>query len=161
MTSVARVKLWGSTIGAVAMVEGTDYASFEYTPGFIQSSIQVAPLKMPLSNRIWTFPALPRESFHGLPGLLADSLPDRYGNALIDAWLTRQGRAEGSFTPVERLCYTGSRGMGALEFEPAQGPNADSRPVDIPALVELASEVLAARGSNRACTLVHGSNGWL
>ena len=77
---------------------------------------------MPLSDRVYEFPALPRKTFHGLPGLLADSLPDRFGNALIDAWLATQGRTPESFNAVERLCYTGARGMGALEFAPAIGP---------------------------------------
>ena len=94
----------------------------------------------------YRFPALAEESFHGLPGLLADSLPDRYGNALIDAWLATQGREPGSFNAVERLCYIGRRGMGALEFAPARGPRpASSHAIDIEALVELAGEVLAAR----------------
>jgi serine/threonine-protein kinase HipA len=101
---------------------------------------------MPLRADPYAFPELNRVSFHGLPGLLADSLPDRYGNALIDAWLARQGRVPESFDSVERLCYVGSRGMGALEFEPALGPRrGTSHSIEIDALVELASEVLTAR----------------
>lgn len=90
----------------------------------------------------------PNPSGHlvGLPGLLADSLPDRYGNALIDAWLATQGRAPGSFDAVERLCYIGRRGMGALEFRPATGPRpTKSHAIDIAALAELAAEVMAQR----------------
>jgi serine/threonine-protein kinase HipA len=90
-------------------------SSCEYDPEFRQSGIEIAPLAMPLSDQIYTFPALPRGTFHGLPGLLADSLPDDFGNALINAWLAKEGREPGSFNPVERLCYTGDRGMGALE----------------------------------------------
>jgi serine/threonine-protein kinase HipA len=105
---------------------------------------------MPLSDRIFQFPELPRNTFHGLPGLLADSLPDKFGNSLIDAWLESQGRAPASFSPVERLCYTGARGMGALEFAPALGPKQHrATKIEIDALVRLASEVLAHRGDLR------------
>jgi serine/threonine-protein kinase HipA len=103
---------------------------------------------MPLSRRIYQFPALSAMSFHGLPGLLADALPDRFGNSLIDAWLATQGRSAGSFNAIERLCYTGTRAMGALEFAPASGPRArKSSKIQIDALVELASEVLTHRNS--------------
>lgn len=144
---IARVRLWGRDIGAVSLAEGGDTAAFQYDPAFAQSGIQVAPLTMPLSDRIHQFPHLPRRSFHGLPGMLADSLPDKFGNALIDAWLAQQGRAPASFSPIERLCYTGTRGMGALEFAPAIGPRPKkSSAIDLDALVELATEVLAKRG---------------
>jgi len=140
---IAEVRLWGSTIGAVAMVDGRDHAAFEFTPEFSRSGIEVAPLMMPLGSLVYEFPTLPRAAFHGLPGMLADSLPDRFGNALIDAWLATQGRTPASFTPVERLCYTGARGMGALEYRPALGPRTgQSTPVDVEALVQLASDVL-------------------
>lgn len=146
MTTFAEVRLWGTMIGAVSLEEGDHVASFEYTPQFTRSGIELSPLQMPLSRRLYRFPALPREAFHGLPGLLADSLPDRFGNALIDAWLARQGRSPESFNAVERLCYTGARGMGALEFVPALGPRAHrSEAVDVQKLVELASEILTHR----------------
>ncbi|MBI3886729.1 MAG: type II toxin-antitoxin system HipA family toxin [Opitutae bacterium] len=143
---IARVQLWGRTIGAVARADGRDYASFQYDPGFATSGIELSPLTMPLSDRVYEFPALARNTFHGLPGLLADSLPDKFGNALINAWLATQGRTPESFGAVERLCYTGARGMGALEFEPGLGPT--PRPaakIEIDALVRLASEVLTSR----------------
>jgi len=144
---IAEVQLWGRTIGAVAQEEGRDYVSFQYARDFVQSGIELAPLAMPLSNRVYTFPALPRNTFHGLPGLLADSLPDRFGNALIDAWLATQGRTPESFSAVERLCYTGRRGMGALEFAPAMGPKQrTASKIEVDALVRLASEVLTHRG---------------
>ncbi len=144
--TVAEVRLWGKTIGAVSWDENTQLANFEYQPEFIGSGIEVAPITMPLADRIYSFPALLRESFHGLPGLLADSLPDDFGNALINAWLAREGRDPGSFNPVERLCYTGNRGMGALEYAPSSGPSAStSEKVDIKALVDLASEILTNR----------------
>ena len=119
---IAKVQLWGRTIGAVMMEEGRDHAAFQYDPEFARSGIEIAPLSMPLSDRVYEFPELPQKTFHGLPGLLADSLPDKFGNALVDAWLATQGRAPESFGAVERLCYTGTRGMGALEFAPVLGP---------------------------------------
>ena len=130
--TVAQVRLWGRSIGAVSWDENTGLAHFEYEPNFINSGIEVAPLTMPLSRQIYSFPALPPETFHGLPGLLADSLPDDFGNALINVWLANQGRTPESFNPVERLCYTGIRGMGALEYLPSQGPfTGQSEPVNV------------------------------
>ena len=144
----ARVMLWGRQIGAVLWDEERELAVFEYTPAFLHSGIELSPLVMPLRAGPHDFPALPRETFRGLPGLLADSLPDRFGTALINRWLAEQGRTPESFDPVERLCYIGRRGMGALEFEPSTGPQRrQGGPVDIAPLVELASRVLAARQS--------------
>ncbi len=144
--TVAEVRLWGRTIGAVSWDDDRGIANFEYEPSFIPSGRQVAPLTMPLSDGIHSFPALPRQTLAGLPGLLADSLPDRFGNALIDAWLARQGRSPGDFNSVERLCYIGTRGMGALEFAPALGPTQrEAAQIDVAALVELASEILTRR----------------
>ncbi|MDF1552905.1 MAG: type II toxin-antitoxin system HipA family toxin [Deferrisomatales bacterium] len=146
MTTVAEVKLWGRTIGAVALEEGGRAASFQFDPAFIPSGIEVSPLRMPLSREIYSFPGLAPATFLGLPGLLADSLPDRYGNTLIDAWLATQGRKPDSFNAVERLCYVGTRGMGALEFAPATGPKARrANPIEVERLVELASEILSHR----------------
>lgn len=146
MSTVAEVRLWGRTIGAVSLLDGEDVASFEYDAAFAGSAIQIAPVQMPLSRRVYRFPALSRETFHGLPGLLADSLPDKFGNALIDAWLASQGRQADAFNAVERLCYTGERGMGALEFTPAIGPGAkQATRIEIGSLVKLASEVLTHR----------------
>ena len=140
---MAEVRLWGRTIGAVSMEDGRDYAAFQFTPEFAASGIQVSPVTMPLSRQIYESPDLPRRTFHGLPGLLADSLPDRFGHALIDAWLATQGRSPGSFSSIERLCYTGTRGMGALEYAPALGPKPrSSTKISVDALVRLASEVL-------------------
>lgn len=146
MSTIAEVKLWGSTIGAVVLEDDRETASFQYDPAFARSGIQVAPLMMPLSDRVYSFPALAQQSFHGLPGLLADSLPDRFGNALIDEWLARQGRTPDSLNSIERLCYTGSRGMGALEFAPATGPEPTTDTLlHIDRLVRLAGDILAHR----------------
>ncbi|MBU6401850.1 MAG: HipA domain-containing protein [Verrucomicrobia bacterium] len=141
--TVASVRLWGRDLGAVAWDEPRGVGNFEYEPAFVRQGWAVAPLMMPVRAGIFSFPALNRETFHGLPGLLADALPDRFGNRLIDLWLTRQGRAPGDFTPVERLCYMGTRGMGALEFKPALGPApGESVPVEVAELTELASDIL-------------------
>jgi serine/threonine-protein kinase HipA len=128
------------------MDEGRDYAAFQYTPEFAESGIQIAPLMLPLSTRIYEFPELPRRTFQGLPGLLADSLPDRFGNALIDAWLATMGRRPDSFDSVERLCYIGTRGMGALEFRPVIGPRPQkATKIDVDSMVKLASDILTER----------------
>jgi len=151
VTTVAEVRLWGSRIGAVSLEDGADTAAFAFEPAFLDSGVQVAPIMMPLGPGVFRFPDLPRRSFHGLPGLLADALPDKYGNILIDAWLATQGRAPESFNAVERLCYTGRRGMGALEFAPMAGPRRRvSSKIDIDALVGLASQVLTHRHDLRA-----------
>lgn len=151
MTTVAEVILWGRRIGAVSLEDGSEVAAFEYDPAFAASGIEVAPLMMPLGRNIYRFPDLARRSFHGLPGLLADALPDKFGNALIDAWLAGQGRTPDSFNAVERLCYTGTRGMGAMEFRPVAGPRPRrATRVDIDALVALASDVLKTRGDLHA-----------
>ena len=144
--STAEVRMWGRTIGAVSWNESAQIGEFQYDPGFARSGIQVCPFTMPLSDRIYSFPALSRQSFKGLPGLLADSLPDDFGNALIDRWLAESGRDRSDFNPVERLCYTGTRGMGALEYHPALGPySKSSDPVEIDILVDLANRALAQR----------------
>lgn len=158
MNTLAEVRLWGRTIGAVSLQEGDDVASFEYDAAFAQSGIQVAPITMPLSRRVYRFAALSRPTFLGLPGLLADALPDKFGNALIDAWLASQGRQADSFNAIERLCYTGERGMGALEFAPASGPKArQTSAIEISKLVELASEVLTHRNHLHASFAAEGS----
>ncbi|HEY3487819.1 MAG TPA: HipA N-terminal domain-containing protein, partial [Gammaproteobacteria bacterium] len=151
---VAEVVIWNHTIGAVAWDAARGYANFEYAPEFLNSKIELAPLTMPLANqaggKVFNFPQLARVTYHGLPGLLADSVPDKFGNAIIDQWLARQGRALDSFSPVERLCYIGYRGMGALEFQPAIKRIAGaSVPLELGALIELADQVLNRQSSLR------------
>jgi serine/threonine-protein kinase HipA len=147
VNGLAEVLLWGTRVGAVSLPAGERVATFEYAPDFAASGIELSPLEMPAAaGRRYRFPRLSPESFEGLPGLLADSLPDNYGNALIDAWLAIQDREPGSFDAVERLCYIGQRGMGALEFRPATGPRpTKSHAIDVAALAELAAEVMAKR----------------
>jgi serine/threonine-protein kinase HipA len=146
--TTAKVQLWGRRIGAVSLGDRRDVAAFQYDPAFARSGIEISPLTMPLAEQVYEFPALSRNTFHGLPGLLADSLPDKFGNALIDAWLATQGRTPESFNAVERLCYTGARGMGALEFAPVLGPKQrKAAKIRVGALVRWASDVLTHRNN--------------
>lgn len=158
--TTASVNLWGTRIGAVSWDPTQRLGFFEYDHAFRDSGIEVAPLTMPLGPRVYSFPALGRNAFHGLPGMLADSLPDRFGNAVIDAWLVARGREPDAFDPVERLCYTGRRGMGALEFEPAiDAGDANTGPLDVAALADLASAVLVDRGRFVATLTERGDTG--
>jgi serine/threonine-protein kinase HipA len=144
--TVAAVTLWGSRIAAVSIDAGARYATFQYDPAFVRSGIEVAPARMPLREQPYRFPGLPEDTFSGLPGLLADALPDRWGTALVDAWLASEGRDRSSFDVVQRLCYVGTRGMGALEFEPSREPiAAGGVDLQVDALVRLAGEVLSER----------------
>lgn len=146
MADTARVLLWGSDIGAVTWLDDRAIGVFQYTPEFAESGIEVAPFVMPLRAAPYEFPTLSNDTFKGLPGMLTDSLPDKFGNTLINAWLAGQGRTPGSFTPVERLCYTGTRGIGALEYQPAvRGALTVARKIEISALVDLANRVLDDR----------------
>ena len=143
----AKAALWGTPVGVARWDKRQGIGVFEYDRDFIDSGKEVSPLMMPLAARAYSFPALPRGVFHGLPGMLSDSLPDKFGNALIDAWLARQGRTADSFTPIERLCYIGRRGMGAIEYQPVLGPgDAPAASLDLAALTELAGEILTQRG---------------
>lgn len=146
MTSV-EVQLWGTTVGALYQKEGDEFASFEYAPDFVRSGIEPAPVAMPVrSGAIYRFPDLSPATFHRLPGLFADSVPDKFGNKIIDQWLVQNGRDPKSFTALERLCYTGSRGMGALEFYPVVGPDpVKSEPLEIERLRTLAANILDQR----------------
>ena len=145
--TTATIKLWGTTIGYVSMHQDERFARFEYDPEFVKTGIELAPLMMPAKERrIYQFTDLHPRSFHGLPGMLADSLPDKYGNKLIDVWLAQTGRKKESFNAVDRLCYTGARGMGALEFEPSTDSAATpSKQLDVQELVELASMAFASK----------------
>jgi serine/threonine-protein kinase HipA len=150
MITTAYVKIWNRVAGAVAWDDTTGTASFEFEPAFLRKGLDLSPLMMPRygsEGRIWSFPQLGRsEVFKGLPGLLSDSLPDRFGNALIDAWLASHGRPAGSMNPVEVLCYIGKRGMGALEFEPPLSGRRDTATkIEISEMVSLANLILSGR----------------
>lgn len=155
---VAEVKIWDTLVGAVSWDPRQGYAVFEYDPAFKRLGWDLAPLTMPVASprNLYAFPELRKErlstydTFRGLPGLLADSLPDRYGNQLINVWLTRQGRAQDSMNPVEMLCFMGTRGMGALEYEPMIiKERKRTTSVEIDSLVEISWRMLQNRESFR------------
>ena len=144
--TTASVELWGKRIGAVSWAADRGIGIFQYTPEFSASGIEVSPLQMPLRETPYEFGELRRETFKGLPGMLADSLPDKFGNALINVWLASQNRLEASFNPVERLCYTGTRGMGALEYKPAiTGAPTRARRIEVARLVALSNRISSDR----------------
>lgn len=156
MVDVAEIKIWGELAGAVRWDNEQQLAFFQYDPKFIDKGWDLSPIKIPISKGsiIYSFPELRKgrdntvDAFKGLPGMLADSLPDKYGNTLINAWLVKNGRPENSMNPVEQLCFIGSRGMGALEFEPAQirsGKNTFS--IEIDSLIEVAKKMFDNRES--------------
>lgn len=151
MVENAEVRIWNNTVGAVLWDNSRGYASFEYDPKFLELNYDLAPLKMTLNQaldgkRIFEFPRLNFETYRGLPGMLSDSLPDKFGTQLINSWLAQQGRGVGSINPIERLCYTGKRGMGALEYNPPiKISESMNKPIEIDRLVRLASEVLSER----------------
>ncbi|HDY7472968.1 TPA: type II toxin-antitoxin system HipA family toxin [Vibrio vulnificus] len=136
-------------VGAVSFDTEKGLGSFEYDPSFVKKGVELSPIKMPLSNRIYRFSELDFNTFKGLPGLIADSLPDDFGNAVLNAWVASQGRSPSDITPLQRLQYTGKRGMGALEYAPAtklRSLNA-SQQVEIQSLVSIAQEILDSRGN--------------
>lgn len=143
---VATVRLWSRDVGAVAWDAERALGTFEYEPAFVRQGLEIAPLTMPLRSGVLSFPELNRNTYKGLPGLLADALPDRFGNRIIDTWLARQGRSVNDFTPVERLCYMGVRGMGALEFRPAIGPGSSKAvPFEVAELTQLVKDIFHHR----------------
>lgn len=154
--NTAFVKIWGKLVGAVAWDERTGLASFEYDSKFKNLNWNLAPFKLPINakNKIFTFPEIRRnnntefDTFKGLPGLLADVLPDKYGNQLINMWLAQQGRPQDSMNPVEMLCFIGSRGMGALEFEPTSfKENRNTFSIEMNNLVAIAQKMLSNKAA--------------
>jgi len=152
--NTAIIKIWDEVAGAVAWDEQAGIASFEYEPAFKRLGWELSPLKIPLNStrNIFSFPELRKDrdsafdTFKGLPGLLADMLPDRYGNELINLWLTQQGRLMNSMNPVEMLCFIGTRGMGALEFEPATlKQNVNTFSIEVDSLVKIAGRMLSQK----------------
>ena len=143
MVNLAKVYIWGEYAGAVLWNENTGSATFEYEPSFARKGWDLSPLMMPINeNRAHSFRDLSKDTFMGLPGLLADALPDAYGKALLDRWLALLGREFAN--PVERLCYQSKRSMGALEFMPAKDDYLDeSSAIEISSLVQIAAEVLS------------------
>lgn len=146
MNNTAEVYLWGTRIGIIHQEIAKNYASFEYDRNFLDSRIEVSPLRMPLGKNVYEFPMLAGEPFYGMPGLVADSLPDRFGNAVIEQWLMSLGKSLSDFTAIDRLCYTGKRGMGALEYVPASTDIKDiDENINVREMVKFASDILANR----------------
>ena len=147
----AYVHLWGMLVGAVSWDPNKGFATFEFDREFLEKGLDLSPLKMPIiearrGTARFEFRTLSKETYRGLPGMLADALPDRFGNRIIDAWLARQGRTPESFSSVERLCYTGKRAMGALEFSPIINQVIErSVPIEVSELVELVQKVTKER----------------
>ena len=151
MHNTANVYLWGTHIGTVLLTDESPIAKFQYTDEFREMGVEVSPLRMPLSATVFEFPDLPVRSFNGLPGLVADSLPDKFGNKVIAAWLREQGKRPEDLNAVDRLCYAGRRGMGALEYKPALLSKEDvSERLTVDALSELADRVLKMREDAQA-----------
>jgi len=149
----AVVSLWGHSLGAVSWLPDHGYAVFEFDSAFLKLGLDVAPMQMGIDaarhgDGRFSFPTLNADTFLGLPGMLADALPDKFGNRIIDAWLTRNGRDGADFNPVERLCYTGKRGMGALEFSPTIIDKYDtSVSIEVAELVTLAQKIMGERNT--------------
>ncbi len=144
---VINVRFRQHEVGAVSFDTQTGLGAFEYAPSFINKGIELSPLKMPLAQGIYSFPELDFNTFKGLPGLVADSLPDDFGNAVLNAWVAMRGKSPSDITPLQRLQYTGARGMGALEYAPAtqiKSLNA-SQQVDIDSLLSIAQAILNTR----------------
>ncbi|RLA19259.1 MAG: type II toxin-antitoxin system HipA family toxin, partial [Gammaproteobacteria bacterium] len=143
------VNCQGVEVGAVSFDVDTGVGAFEYAPAFISKGIELSPIKLPLAKQIYSFPELGAETFKGLPGLIADSLPDDFGNAVLNAWVASQGKLPDDITPLQRLQYTGKRGMGALEFAPATRLRHlnSAQQVEIESLVNIAQEVLDSRSN--------------
>lgn len=147
MVDVAKVRLYGKNLGVFRWDAARNVAQFEYDPAFISTGLEPSPIVMPVRpGRIYSFGNLNPDTFNGLPGMLADSLPDTYGKALFEKWLAMTGRTSGN--PIESLCFLGNRCMGALEFEPATGPDTDANmKFEIDSLVSVAREALQGKES--------------
>jgi serine/threonine-protein kinase HipA len=155
---VINIRYQAQDVGAVSFDTDKGLGAFEYEPNFVKNGIELSPIKMPLSRRIYSFPELDFTTFKGLPGLIADSLPDDFGNAVLNAWVAGQGRSPNDITPLQRLQYTGKRGMGALEYAPAtqlRSLNA-SQQVEIQSLVSIAQDILDCRDDFTIALAQHG-----
>ncbi len=144
--NAVEVRIWGQSVGAIAPLAGRPgFYEFQYAPSFVRSGLNLSPIVMPLTNRRYSFPTLNTETYHGLPGLFADALPDKFGNALIDEYLSRHGIPAAQITTLQRLVYVGRRAVGAIEFEPAlrdQGDPNVAVPLQMSHLVEDARRAL-------------------
>lgn len=154
MVTNATVHLWGYTVGAVIWEERRNLATFEYTPSFLRLGLDLSPFVMSTKARtsVHSFPVLSKnDTFNGLPGLLADSLPDKFGNALINSWMSRNGRPPNTINPVEKLCFLGNRAMGALEFQPTINPSDDeATSIELNELIRITKQILDTKQSAAA-----------
>ena len=148
MNTTAEVYLWGTRVGIIHQELDKSYASFEYDSEFLKSGIEISPIMMPLSSIVYEFPSLTGEPFFGMPGLVVDSLPDDFGNKVIERWLASKGKSITDFTAIDRLCYTGKRGMGALEYVPVTFDLEDiNERINVSEMVQFASDILNQRKS--------------
>jgi serine/threonine-protein kinase HipA len=154
MVEVAEIWIWDQLAGVVLWDDTEQLGSFEFTSNFLQSGLDISSIKMPLGQgkRIYSFPELRKsrgdvfDTFKGLPGLLADMLPDKYGNQLINTWLIQNGRQADSLSPVEQLCFIGKRGVGALEIRPSlRNDSEKATHLAIDSLVHIAGKILSSR----------------
>ena len=146
---IAQVKIWGQNVGRITWDKDRNIAGFIYGKAFLQTGIELAPFTMPLKKGVYSFPKLNRETYRGLPGLLAGSLPNAFDDCIIERWLNGQGRSTNDFSPVERLCFTGTRGMEALEYFPISSRRSRSRRLEFRNLLGFAQEVMNQRGALR------------
>jgi len=148
MQNLAEVRCWNHLVGALVYDPNTKISTFEYAPEWINSGVELAPIHLPLSKQKFQFPHLSAETYKGLPAVFADTLPDDFGNAVINAWLARNGRDVHSFSALERLLYTGNRGMGALEFMPAiSGAETKNEQLELNSLVGMAQQIIDKRSN--------------
>lgn len=153
------IYLWGTQVGSAVMQEGNPIATFEYSDEIRDIGIELSPIVMPLKGRIFSFPDLPIQSFKGLPGLLSDSLPDKFGNKVLSAYLGSVGKRPEELNALDRLAYTGTRGMGALEYRPVLLTEGDiSERLEVTTLAQLADEVLKSRVTDYSSILKVGSS---
>lgn len=149
MINNAFVNIWNTRVGAIAWNPDTGLGTFQYDKNFLKTGINLSPILMPIENGdvLYEFPENRNtKTFKGLPGLLADVLPDKYGNAIINAWLASQGRPSDSLNPVETLCFIGERGLGALTFEPVvPKPKNTSVKLELDSLINIAEDILSGR----------------
>ncbi len=160
MQNLAEIHLWDKKLGALSYDPATKITTFEYTEKWINTGVEIAPLHMPLSSRKFQFPSLNPQTYKGLPAIFADTLPDDFGNAVINAWLAKNGRDVGSFTSLERLLYTGNRGMGALEFKPSiKKTSSTNDQLELSSLIKMAQKILDQRANlNKSVETDENSN---
>lgn len=160
VTPTLEIKYQGQDAAVIAYDTATGISDFQYEPSFVKSGVELAPLMMPLKNQPYSFPYLNPKTFKGMPGLIADSLPDAFGNAVLNAWVASQGRDANTITPLERLQYTGNRAMGALEFSPPKFTRKEeiNTSLELGSLVAVAQEMLDSRQQFKAHLKADGSD---